>query len=873
MSLPSPNSTVKEFKEYLKDIGSTYSFKTRNEYLQRIAEYQKAFDFPWRDDQRECLQYFLTLPRDVKIFVISAIFGSGKTTLLMGMLLQGILKKSFLPSEVFFISFNISIRNEIKKKIKNYGFKNITIRTYDSIIYELCKLNGYPHMELPNFEGKRKYIRDIQDLETTGMKQPRIIFIDECQDLELDCMNILEKVYPNTLFVLSGDVFQSIQKEPRESMLWKFIHTSRTDVKKYFMNITPRVPKNVLVSIKKALTDYYPEFSQQISNWKSSNTHSNASIEWKKMYNYTNIYTEIDEFLRTHPKKDTMILTFSSAITVRGAMGDVARLRGHLFKQKIEVNRNHKRMDDDTCFLTTANSSKGLERDYVICFLTFPLEKAFVNFSDDITINLITVALTRAKKKVVFYVPNYEDKYSRVLSFFEECPKPVSKRIREDDKPLDSFTHNDYINMEHCVTTLLRQGIIKYDTRIKLRENFKLFKREKIFTEENSHIRDVPKMFTEEEKSFVGICIENLLTSSWKGEYPLLYQSESISANPMYQHCIKRIEKLIKKYNKFIKTNPIGNIDNQYQGIYLYSQLHVAVNDKIFIDLSPTTYEHLKRYWSFLQPKANLLKPEGNKLTIQSRCKMPLVTGVADAISEVDKQTFIVEIKAMTDASMFIKQERKEETKKDNNLETLGWKDDASIQAIIYSLMNGKNWSRIHLLNPFVNQRVCYHFNSKNINTLRNYVLTDILIYNINSMLAKMKKVVDNREEMEVSDNLFVYVNKKDDTILQASVIRMETPIKCEVLYNEYSYEEVEKSKYNRLQKLRKESKKTSEEISKDIEEIIRDKKVKDFSSRKRDEDVFKDYVCKEDFSLDNTDTLHNLFMLITVLSKEFKFI
>ena len=62
-------------------------------------------------------------------------------------------------------------------------------------------------------------------------------------------------------------------------------------------------------------------------------------------------------------------------------------------------------MDPNKLFLSTANSSKGLERDYVLCVLTFPLELAFMNFSNDIVLNLITVALTRAKKKVVFYIP------------------------------------------------------------------------------------------------------------------------------------------------------------------------------------------------------------------------------------------------------------------------------------------------------------------------------------------------------------------------------------------------------------------------------------------------------------------------------------
>ncbi|WP_291276125.1 acyl carrier protein phosphodiesterase [Flavobacterium sp.] len=115
-----------------------------------------------------------------------------------------------------------------------------------------------------------------------------------------------------------------------------------------------------------------------------------------------------------------------------------------------------------TKICTKDTTFKKFQRlDYVICFLTFPLEKAFINLSDDVVVNLITVALTRAKKKVIFYVPKYEDKYSRVLKLFNACPKPTV-RINEH-KGLNDFTYQNYLDMETCVTTLIKQSMIKYD--------------------------------------------------------------------------------------------------------------------------------------------------------------------------------------------------------------------------------------------------------------------------------------------------------------------------------------------------------------------------------------------------------------------------
>jgi hypothetical protein len=98
----------------------------------------------------------------------------------------------------------------------------------------------------------------------------------------------------------------------------------------------------------------------------------NADIEWRKLKSYKDIFDELKVFLNNHTPQEAMILTFSSAITVNGSMGDIARFRKYFSENGIQVNTNHKKMDPEKYFLTTANSSKGLERDYVICFLTFP---------------------------------------------------------------------------------------------------------------------------------------------------------------------------------------------------------------------------------------------------------------------------------------------------------------------------------------------------------------------------------------------------------------------------------------------------------------------------------------------------------------------
>ena len=800
---------LEEYRDYFKSLNITYSFPRKEHYVDILSRYRDVIDFPWRDDQYKVIEKFLKY--DNSIYVVHAVFGSGKTTLLLGMLIYGVIHRLFLPSKVMFVSFNISIKNEIKRKLTYYGMSSkVVVRTFDSIVYEICKHTGYPHNDLPNFEGKRKHVYTKtfdEDCEYEFGYQPDIIFIDECQDLEKNTMDVFKRFFPKAKFVLAGDIFQSIQREPRESVLWNYMHKEEEGLFKIYMSETPRVPKKNLDTLKKALSTYYPEFSDKISKWTSSNTTSTADVEWRSLENYNQMFDELEDFCSEHTPEESMILTFSSAITVKGAMGDIARFRRFLDMKNINVNRNHKRMQVEDYFLTTANSSKGLERDYVIAFLTFPLEKAFINLSDDIVVNLITVALTRAKKKVIMYVPKYEDKFSRVLKLFDACPKPTLKKIRKDDKSLTEYRPLDYLKLTHTVTELIRQSIIKYDTRIKLKENVKMFKSEKLF-EEKIHI--YLGIQTEEEKAFVGVLIENLITSTWVPRWPQV-SSRHVDTNPMYNHCIKKIKKLETQYKMCCSQN-IQDIYYQFEGIFAYSQLQMALTNKIIFTMHEEPKKKLFNYWMKLKPLTMGLKPTGGDVKIQSNLKMPLLTGVADAIVsnrvEVNENTqrdeiTVIEIKASMDYE---------------------WKDDALVQAMCYCLMTGKTWSRIVLLNPFMNEKVSYYFNTKKILTLRDYLYGDIMTFNMNCLLAKMTNVMSQKEKLRVENCIFVDISRdEEDEIVQASVIRMISPIKTEVLLNKYITKEntsVDRDP-ERSNRSRYESEYTESDFEKEIQEIV----------------------------------------------------
>ena len=407
-----------------------------------------------------------------------------------------------------------------------------------------------------------------------------------------------------------------------------------------------------------------------------------------------------------------MILTFSSAITVKGAMGDISRFRTDLMLKGYKLNNNYKLMNNDRLFLSTVNSSKGLERDYVIIFLTFPLEKAFINFSQDLTMNLISVGITRAKKKVIFYVPAYRDKFSICLNNYEECPKPSKDSIREG-KVLNEYTWSDYINMEHSTTELLRQNIVIYDTRLAIKEYTKIYNFGKLIEGQKS-IKAPNTGECEEFKSFIGVFVENLITSTWLGNWPRLPDLKIIEKNPMYIHCIKKIRQYYEKYLKYTQNKKFSD-NTQYEGIYIYTQVHIAVFNKLFMNIP--CKDELKNWWKEYKNVLGNLKPE-RKINVQENVKMPWITGIADCVIPGDKENIyeLWEIKASRDPN---------------------WKDDALTQVLIYALCLGRKRYRIHLLNPFRNEKVSYYFDSKKILTLRYLLYKDVIVWNFNCWLSK----------------------------------------------------------------------------------------------------------------------------------------
>jgi len=754
--------TVKEICGILKEQGLQHSFPNKAVLHAFLSLLKWPYTMPWRIEQRECLETFVSDGWDE--LVVQAIFGGGKTTMMLAMV-QHLLLHSH--EQVQICAFNVCIKNEIKKKLGHLKHPK-RVQTFDSIIYELCAELGYENLRVLDFEGKRKFVQQhLADVK--GLEEITYLFVDEAQDLEMLAYHVFKKRYPNARCVFVGDVFQSIQKEPRESMLWNLLRKPENPrCVRYSMTDTPRVPLPVLEEIQHALTTFYPEFSPTIQKWTSSNPDTDAKpITWTAFDSYKTVYDEMLAFIEDKGPENVMILAFSSAITVRGALGDVSRIRQFLLQHGIPVNSNHKRLKDDCVFLSTANSSKGLERDHVFGFLSFPLELAFANFSDDLVVNLTTVALSRCKKSVSMHVPKFQDRFSKVLTLYDACPRPLLSTKKKGGPKTDQDVvledrredKRAMLEKDHSITEALRLSILSFSTKTHLKSYVKKYKTVPL---PQQHMHKIP--VSEEDSTFCGVVFETLTLMEWKGSWPRNSATDGTFAHhDIFQAFQSRIHAVRVEFLRFSKRHSsyaTMNVAQKVEGACLYAKLHLACFQKIFWRHSSDVVGRIERHWATIQTTIRSLRPPDldiSSLKVQHNLAMPFLNGIADAVvlppTGSPNLVEIIEIKASKSPE---------------------WQENALLQSILYGLCLGKSLFRVHLVNVFCKESCSYAINlGKELMPTRDRVVADVQQWNLNCFLSKNATYHDalKTKTMNVQNTFFLDGRHKNNKYFLAEMV------------------------------------------------------------------------------------------------------
>jgi late competence protein required for DNA uptake (superfamily II DNA/RNA helicase) len=113
--------TKQDIVDQLRSKGYKTTFKTKQEAQNMLDNIRWYEHFPWHEDQQTILQWNI---HDKKESVVQGVFGSGKTTVMMGIFSKLVETHQVSATSVMFCAFNVSIRNELKKKLKLTVLKN-----------------------------------------------------------------------------------------------------------------------------------------------------------------------------------------------------------------------------------------------------------------------------------------------------------------------------------------------------------------------------------------------------------------------------------------------------------------------------------------------------------------------------------------------------------------------------------------------------------------------------------------------------------------------------------------------------------------------------------------------------------------------------
>ncbi len=452
-----------------------------------------------RESLNKFLDFLLPTNQNKRVMYIQAVFGSGKTTMLKAMVFFLLLNnheyvdsdyrtRSHIVStnDILITAYNLSVKNELEEEMRRYLRKNVeghhrhyskfsksynkyenrvfNIQTYDSIIHEINSVLGskYSYDDARFHAEKRLYaysnVKKLEKTTTTSRrrrqstisssnttrnanvtdkreKDIKYLFLDEAQDLDGQALELLLSYYPNAKLIILGDIFQSIQREPRENLLYRLLsktnsqgeivlkgkffanETDRTiRVDRNIMYLTPRVPPKILETLKEEFINHYSEKINNLpfNQWKSTSSETESKIVWRQFGTFKELFEKIANSFKDDNNqeydeikiKNSMILSYTSEITVNDKCGDIHRGMKELINthsiDKNLINSNYKIKEQNKLFMSTMASSKGLEADNVIVILSDNIDKKH-SLSEDVVMNLLCVAFSRCKKKLTVY--------------------------------------------------------------------------------------------------------------------------------------------------------------------------------------------------------------------------------------------------------------------------------------------------------------------------------------------------------------------------------------------------------------------------------------------------------------------------------------
>jgi len=345
-----------------------------------------------------------------KNIIINANPGSGKTSTIL-FITEEISKQN---KKVLSLTYNSSLKSEVREKVQKRNLKNIEVHTYHSLNLNYYN-GGHDDFSIIDTIKMNKSLTQTPNFD--------IVMIDEAQDMTDNYYNLIRKFMFDSMrsyqLVIMGDSRQSVYNFKganhryltEANKFWPEFTFERLTLRTSF-RLTPEIAefvnkcmigedliKTVKYSSTKVEYIVEPRFQQRV-NKKEDPTYE--LIKEIKSYIYSDKYTEADIMIICPSVKDRTITEKTSPINM---------LANKLSKAGINIYKTNddERFDEKFSIgklgICSMHSSKGLERPIVILYGF--CKEYFLFYGKDFNPNIcpstLYVAATRASHKLIIY--------------------------------------------------------------------------------------------------------------------------------------------------------------------------------------------------------------------------------------------------------------------------------------------------------------------------------------------------------------------------------------------------------------------------------------------------------------------------------------
>ncbi len=297
-----------------------------------------------------------------KNVVVDAVAGTGKTTVILS------IAKRIRVKKVLQLTYNKSLKHEVREKIEKEKIKNIRVHTYHSLAYNYYSHKGHKDIEIHRvIENNKELLKEIENFD--------ILIIDEAQDMTKLYFKLIVKFIKDygkkIQIVILGDYMQGLYEFKGSDIrfltlgceIWKESAILNSNKFKFCtMKTSYRITNEMCKFINKVMIGKERMMADRKGEKVSYIRNNRQNIE--KI-----VYNEIKKLLNDGVKPNEIFILGGS---IKGEKSNIRRLENMLVENNVPChvpmmeNENiDERVINGKIVFSTFHSVKGRERSYV----------------------------------------------------------------------------------------------------------------------------------------------------------------------------------------------------------------------------------------------------------------------------------------------------------------------------------------------------------------------------------------------------------------------------------------------------------------------------------------------------------------------------